>query len=365
MIESKDGRLLEIMRNRSIAVIIPAYEPDERLLELAQNIIGSQLSTIIVVNDGSGKEYNQIFSEAKRILGDRCIYLEHENNRGKGAALKTAFSYVINEYPDAIGVVTADSDGQHTVGCIEKVANKLADNTDALILGTRCFKGNDIPWKSRMGNNITKTVVKYVAGMDLSDTQTGLRGIPFSFLEDYVKINGDRFEYEMKMLLDTYGKHQIIEVPILTVYDSKDNHVTHFNPFLDSVRIYKVLGIRFFYYIFSAISSSIIDLSLFAVLCSLLRGQQNYVVIATIISRIISATYNCGINYRVVFKSEARFCTALIKYACLAVVQMSISALLVSAFVTIFLSVPEVIIKAIVDMLLFFVSYKIQQKFVF
>lgn len=356
---------MQTSNDKVTAIIIPAYEPDERLLELARNIASSRLSTIIIVNDGSVKEYDHIFSEAKRILGDRCIYLEHENNRGKGAALKTAFSYVMEKYPDAIGVVTADSDGQHTVGCIERVANKLADNTDALILGTRCFEGNDIPWKSRMGNNITKIVVKYVAGMDLSDTQTGLRGIPFSFLEDYVKISGDRFEYEMKMLLETYGKHQIIEVPILTVYDSKDNHVTHFNPFLDSVRIYKVLGIRFVYYIFSALSSSIIDLSLFAVLCSFLRGQHSYVVIATIISRIISATYNCGINYKVVFKSETKFGIALIKYACLAVVQMSISAVLVSVFVSVLVSVPEVIIKAIVDMLLFFVSYKIQQKFVF
>ncbi len=228
-------------KSKLIPVVIPAYEPDERFVELARSIDKSSIDSVIVVDDGSDEVYSKFFSEVRRILGDRCVFLSHPTNKGKGAALKTAFSYVIENYPDALGVVTADSDGQHDIDSIKKLQNAIISNSGDLILGVRSFNGKDIPWKSKFGNRITRIVFRLATGVDVSDTQTGLRGIPFAFLKDLLKIKYDRFEYEMNMLIDCVTRYHIVEIPIETIYESKDNHQTHFNPFLDSIKIYKVL----------------------------------------------------------------------------------------------------------------------------
>ena len=356
-----------MMNEACVPIIIPAYEPDERLVELIRTLKKEMVQPVIIVDDGSGDRYNEIFSSVKNIMGDVCTILVHEYNRGKGRALKTAFSYVLDKYPDAIGVVTADSDGQHSVKCIMEVKNKLQHNTNSLILGIRNFDKDGIPWKSEFGNKLTKKVLKYVSGVNVSDTQTGLRGIPRSFIEELINVSGERFEFETQMLMETYGKYDIIEVEIATIYDSKEDHQTHFNMIKDSYRIYKLFGIKFLKYIASSLSSSIVDIVLFTVLCYLLKEKlyKYYIIYATVIARVVSSTYNFLINYKVVFKSKTKIMNSMIKYFALAIIQMSLSAVLVLAGTTIFPCVYETIIKIVVDTILFFVSYKIQQRFVF
>ena len=352
-----------------IAIIIPAYEPDERLVHLLLELDAKEMGPVILVNDGSvGADYDSIFEESKRIIEKRggCL-LEHDINRGKGRALKTAFSYILNKRDDIVAAVTADSDGQHSSSCIQKVMDAIQENEDALVLGVRKFDLDGIPWKSRCGNTITVKVFKYVTGESVSDTQTGLRGIPRGYMQDLLDLKGERFEFEMRMLVDVVGKRKIIEVPIETIYDSKDNHQTHFDPFKDSARIYKVLGEKFLTFVISSLSSSVIDIVIFGICCFLLKASMPvvYVAISTAIARIISATYNYLINYKIVFKSKENISMSAIKYILLAIIQMSCSALLVTLLVTIFPIGLEVIFKIIVDVLLFFISYKIQQKLVF
>lgn len=158
-----------------------------------------------------------------------------------------------------------------------------------------------------------------------------------------------------------------MEVPIETIYDSKENHQTHFNPIKDSIKIYKILAAKFFAYIFSSCSSSIIDLGVFTVLCYFMKDGNSvwYVTGATIIARIVSATYNYIVNYKIVFKSNKSMGKSSTKYLCLVIVQMSISALLVTGLVSLVWKMPEVVIKMIVDTALFFISYHIQQKYIF
>lgn len=348
-----------------IPVIIPSYEPDARMTELVKELAAEE-KVVIIVDDGSGNDYQIFFDEAKEILKDNGIILRHEVNRGKGAALKTAFRYVLETMKSAVGVATADSDGQHSVASINDVSKSLLSNPDALILGVRCLDGDDVPWKSKAGNLITRKVTKYVSGLDLSDTQTGLRGISKAFMRELLVVKGDRFEFEMRMLLETKGKCRIVEVPISTIYESKDNHSTHFNPFADSIRIYRVLGESFIRYIFSSLSSCVLDIALFAVLCFLIRGKYvGYIAISTVIARIISATYNFALNYKMVFKSREKVEKAAIKYIILAVVQMALSAFLVTMGVRLLAGAAETIVKIVVDTCLFFISYKIQQKFVY
>lgn len=352
----------------AIPVIIPAYEPDERMISLLHDIQKANIAPLIIVDDGSGEGYKELFDKAKHIIEPMGgVILTHEVNKGKGRALKTAFSYVLENYKDAVGVVTADSDGQHTVECIEKVTKALTDRPEELILGVRDFDEEGIPWKSEFGNKLTMKVLQYVSGLKVTDTQTGLRGIPKSFLPDLLEVQGERFEYEMRMLLETVDRIPIHEVKIKTIYDSVENHQTHFNPIVDSIKIYKVLGHRFLMYIFASLSSSILDIGLFALFCFLLKGKGigMYVAVATVLARVISATYNFAINYKKVFKSQSNVGKAALKYASLAVVQMAASALFVTLLVNAISICPEVVIKIVVDTALFFLSYFIQRKWVF
>lgn len=353
---------------RIVPVIIPAYEPDMRLIALLCDIRKNHSGPVILVDDGSGNEYNDIFVKAKDIVQDiGGTLLVHEKNRGKGRALKTAFDYVLDKYPKAIGVITADSDGQHTVKCIEKVKAALLQHPGNMILGVRKFDGEGIPWKSRFGNTLTEKIFSYVAGVHVSDTQTGLRGIPTAFLPEFIEIPGERFEYEMQMLMECAGKYDITEIPIETIYDSEDNHQTHFNPIADSARIYKILGKKFLKYIFASFSSCLIDIILFAIFCGLLKSvfPEIYLAVATIGARVLSAVYNYGMNYRVVFKSNKSIGQSGVKYFILAIIQMCCSAGGVMLLKTLIPIMPDVLKKIIVDTILFFVSYHIQQKYVF
>lgn len=351
-----------------VPIVIPAYEPDDRLLTLLDALTRHGQGPILLVDDGSGGAYAEIFAKAAAYVQQSGgTVLVHEINRGKGRALKTAFDYVLKTYPDAIGVVTADSDGQHSPACIGAVADALRQHMDSLVLGVRSFDGENVPWKSRIGNKLTMKVLGYVSGLHVSDTQTGLRGIPAGFMRELLAVPGDRFEFETEMLLESVGRWPVVEVPIQTIYDSRENHQTHFDPFNDSLRIYRILARKFVKYLFASLSSSVVDIVLFAVFCPLLRDRlpMYYVAFSTVLARVISAAYNYAVNYKVVFKSKERPGMAAARYAALAVVQMTCSALLVSGGVALFRPLPEVSVKIVVDILLFFASYYIQQNFVF
>ena len=202
------------------------------------------MAPVIIVNDGSGPEYDEIFAKAAAIIEPHGgKYISYRSNRGKGRALKTAFEYIRDNMPDVIGCVTADSDGQHTPACIASIIGALIANPDSLILGVRKFDGEDVPWKSRVGNNITIKVFSYVSGVKVSDTQTGLRGIPLDFMTDLIDCKGERFEFETQMLLECAGRLKIHEVPIKTVYA-----VPARNTVIDDdlmTRIIQVAGITF------------------------------------------------------------------------------------------------------------------------
>ena len=355
------------MANR-VGIVIPAYEPDERFLTLLRDLDAENMGTIYAVDDGSGPDYAAIFEAAAPLIEKSGgTLLRHEVNRGKGRALKTAFDYILKNEPEMLAAVTADSDGQHTVNCIKRVIGAVIENPDCLVLGVRKFDTEEVPWKSRYGNRLTEKVFQYISGVHVSDTQTGLRGIPRSYMAQLLELKGERFEFEMRMLMDASQHRRIVEVPIQTVYDSKENHQTHFNPLRDSFKIYRIMGEKFFKYLFSSFSASILDLVLFSLLSALLKPVLAlvYVTVATVLARVVSATYNYLLNYRLVFQSNERIGRAALKYFLLAAVQMACSAAAVTVLVWLLPTWSEVVLKAIVDTLLFFISYQIQQQLVF
>lgn len=352
----------EIDVKREIPIVIPSYEPDEKLIGLLDKLQKAGFAHIVVVDDGSGASYEHFFREAEERFG--CQVLRHAVNQGKGRALKTAFNYCLEKFPELPGVVTADSDGQHTPECILSCAKALAHHPDSLVLGCRCFEGEDVPARSEFGNKCTRVVMRYLTGITVSDTQTGLRGIPAPFMRQLLMVKGERFEFETNMLLETKSRRiSIVEVPIRTVY-IEENKTSHFNPIRDSIKIYMIFG----KFLFSSLSSSVVDLALFSVFCYFFRqmewGTVSYITVATVAARILSAFYNYTLNYKVVFQSEGSLKTTLSRYVLLAAVQMGLSAFLVNLLYPLF-GGAEVLVKMPVDVLLFFLSFVIQREFVY
>lgn len=352
--------LLEL--NKKVPIIIPAYEPDEKMVALVENLKSAGFTEIVVVDDGSqGEGYQELF---RKVQSMGCVVLHHAVNQGKGRALKTAFNYCLYFYPDAAGCVTIDSDGQHTVKDMTACMEKLMASPNSLVLGVRDFNQEGIPARSVFGNKTTSRVMKLLTGLSISDTQTGLRAIPASFMKELLFEKGERFEFETNMLLATKDSgREIVEVPIETIY-LEENKSSHFNPILDSIKIYTI----FLKFIISSLSSSIVDIVLFTVFLTMLGdfswGVVSNIMLATVLARILSAVYNFVINYKVVFKSRKNAGGAVVKYACLAVLIMIASGFLVEQLYGL-TSLPEVLIKIPVDVLLFLVSFWVQREFVY
>ena len=217
----------------NLTVVIPAYNPTSSLVEFIHQLRAYGIKNIVVVNDGSRACSIKIFDDLRHM----CIVLDHTINKGKGCALKTAFEYCVHQFPNAIGIVSADADGQHSCKDILKVGKSLRMGQNKLILGARKF-GQNVPFRSKFGNLITRKIFSLLTGHTISDTQTGLRGIPFNRLSQFILLDGKQYEYEMNMLLAaTRLGITIEEVPIQTIY--LDNNATsHFRPLKDSLKIY-------------------------------------------------------------------------------------------------------------------------------
>lgn len=342
-----------------IVIIIPAYKPDEQIMLEFIEKVKKHFSNILVVNDGSGEEYDEFFA---KILEQGIAVLKHYVNLGKGRAIKTAFNYVLNNYENLTGVITADCDGQHYIEDIIKCANKLKENPNKLIIGARNFDEKQVPFKSRFGNKITSRVFATFVGIKITDTQSGLRAFGKKTMMKFLGIAGERYEYETNMLIECKEKEiKIEEVPISTVY-IRNNSLSHFDVLKDSFRIYKL----FIKYIISALSSFLLDILLYTFIVKLLPqidiGVITEIVIASILARIISSIYNFGINSKVVFKSSNK--KSLSKYFILVVIQMFISAFSVSAIFKV-LQINSTLIKVVVDTIIFVINFVIQREWVF
>lgn len=221
------------MEIEKLIVLIPAYNPDNKLISLIDELKSTNKFNIIVVNDGSDNEYQSVFNDIK----NDCVLLSHKENIGKGAALKTGLKYIKKNYNDGI-IVTMDADGQHTIKDAIKISEYCNEHKDCLVLGSRKLD-KKVPLRSKIGNGITRFVFRLSTGVKVYDTQTGLRAFDISLLDKMININGDRYEYEMNVLL-TFSKHKIPikELTIKTIYID-NNSSSHFNTIKDSYRIYK------------------------------------------------------------------------------------------------------------------------------
>ncbi|MDE7253134.1 MAG: bifunctional glycosyltransferase family 2/GtrA family protein [Acetatifactor sp.] len=348
---------------KNMSVVLPSYKPDEKLLAVLEGLTEKGFSDIIVVNDGSGSDFDALFEAADAY--PNVTLLTHPENRGKGCALKTAFSYCMENRPSCTGVITVDGDNQHHPDDVFACCLKLSENPGQIVLGARSFASNEVPFRSRLGNVMTRSVFRLACGIRITDTQTGLRAIPAQYLPLMLETAGERYEYETNMLLEmkTHGV-PFTEVTIRTLY-LDDNDSSHFNPLKDSIKIYRTI----FAFLASSLIASLLDLALFYLFVSVLaylipQGAWN-IFIATAAARVCSSLCNYLLNSKSVFHSQNK--SSLARYYLLCVLQFAASAGLVSlaAFLLHAGNLGKTIIKAIVDTMLFLLSYQIQREWVF
>jgi putative flippase GtrA len=342
------------MKNNKPVALIPAYMPTLAVIDIASNLIRSGVfQALVVINDGSGQECSAIFRELQGIAGLELI--THHVNLGKGAALKTGFNHIACKYPESVGFVTLDADGQHLVEDVIKVAAKLMDEPNKLILGSREFQ-RDIPLRSRFGNLITRGVMRVVGGLRLRDTQTGLRGIPRAFIAPLLRLKTMGYDFELDMLLSAKQHHfDIIEVSIQTVYID-ENRSSHFNPFADSLKIYLV----FLRFNLSSLLSIVIDYSIF----SFVFTMAGNVLASQFVARFCAGMVNYFVNRNFVFKSDRRHKTAMAMYFTTLVFMGIISYGLIQLLHTT-LGINIYISKLLSEGLLFIASFSLQREFVF
>lgn len=335
-------------------VIIPAYRPDQTLAVMADQLwqLGYQ---IIVVDDGSGEQYEPIFN----MLKDICIILTHEVNRGKGAAIKTALRYIQDKTDDCGVIGVMDADGQHLATDFRKLAEFSVGHRGTLVLGVRTV-GKEMPLKSRLGNQITRNVFRLVSGVKVSDTQTGLRVFGPELIPALLQVEGDRYEYEMNVLM-TFARSgiPIAEIPIHTLYRDQENSTSHFRPFRDSVRIYKDI-LKF---TLSSLSSFLLDYVLFLVLMLMLPHTAAYTFFANAAARVVSACWNYEMNCRFVFHTGRKAGTAAGYFALVGFI-LAMNSLILETLVQVFhISVYPA--KLLTECLLFLISWLVQRFVIF
>ena len=351
-----------------VTVIIPSYKPDEKLLSTLDSILKQGFLDILVVDDGGGEKYAPVFDKVKEY--PHCTVLHHPVNRGKGAALKTAFAYYLANRPDSVGVVTADADGQHLAKDIDKVASAMAES-HTVVLGCRDFSEPHVPPRSKSGNNISRFLFRSLLGSRISDTQTGLRAIPREYLPAVASAEGDRYEYETHMLfLIAREKIPMTEQTIETVY-LDNNASSHVRVLHDSARIY-AKPLRFLgHSLLSAAADTLLFLLLFTLMNRILITHPLTILAALAGARILSGTLNYFLNAMHVFQPGRPGFASWIRYTGLAAVFFCITAVCLALYPLYSFETQGailgsvILVKSVAGILLFFPSFRIQHNHVF
>ncbi len=336
--------------------LIPSYQPDGRLVDLVSTLRSCGVEGV-VVDDGSGERYRTLFDAVRR----SATVIGYGSNCGKGHALKRGLSYIQQHYPSDAVVVTVDADGQHDPSDVLLCAHEAQESRDALVLGCRSFDGPDVPWRSRMGNRLTRRACRIVSGLRVSDTQTGLRAFSARLISLLLAVGGERYEYEMNVLLACPAHDvPIREVPIRTIYE-EGNPTSHFRPVADSLLVYR----KILLFAASSLAGFLLDYALFALLGTLTLAWGSLgVVVANVGARLASASVNFLVNRNLVFGSTEGLYVTAVRYALLALGIM-VANTLAMLLLTELVGVPAIVAKPLVEALFFCASWTAQRSVVF
>lgn len=346
---------MSAMRGNGV-IIIPAYEPDEKLIILLRNLYEASDADLIIVNDGSGREADFIFEEAENY----GTVLKHDKNCGKGRAVKTALEYIkVQEKHGAVAI--ADADGQHEVSDILSLLKEASLNKEALITGSRIFS-NDIPLRSRMGNQVTRVTFWLLSGKRMKDTQTGLRAFDSNLIPTMLSVSGERYEYETNVLLMCVKTGiDIVEIPIETIYID-GNKSSHFHVLRDSAKIY----MNMFKFASSSFLSFCVDYIGYGLMLYVTTALSlPYAAAASnISSRIVSASFNYHLNRKYVFRSKEDGLKSAVRYGILAAFILLVNTVFL-LWLTKDAGMNAWAAKLIVEISMFIMSFLVQKFFIF
>jgi glycosyltransferase involved in cell wall biosynthesis len=337
----------------NIAVLIPAYNPPPEFVSFVERLASSDVTAVIVVNDGGDPGCGPTFQKLQKT--ERVVLLKHAANLGKGAALKTGLHYAFSNFDGLIGVVTADADGQHMVEDVLKVARSLESHPESLVIGTRTFE-RDVPLRSIIGNSCTKVLFRLLTGKRLSDTQSGLRGIPIKFVPKLLRIDANGYEFELEMLLAAkHGNRSILEQEIRTVYIDK-NRSSHFNVFRDSMKIYFVL----FRFMLASLMTAAVDYIVFLITFSIASN----IFLSLYLARALALVVNYTAVKNLVFFSDQKHRVVFPKYVCLVIVNGLIAYFMIRCLVASF-AIKVIAAKITSELIIYFGNFVIQRDFIF
>ena len=347
-----------------LVLLIAAYQPDNTLFDIIKNSTdivnnNSELNnskfSIVVVNDASTKEIShQTFALIKSKLPS-VIILNRKYNGGQGASLKTGFSWILENLKNVDFVVTADADGQHLPQDIISIFNEgINTNFEFPILGVRHF-GKNVPARSRIGNIVTSYIVRYLYGCDVKDTQTGLRGFPISYLNALILKKSNRFNFNSEVLVHLMMNNHFIQKTITTVYEP-GNPSSHFRPIIDSLQIYSI----FFKYALVMLSVFLIEFLNFSILNYYLKDSLTSFASAKFISIIISFL----LLKEKVFLSKSYNWRSIIWYFSLSIFHL-FSVWWIFEIFQKYTIISELFSALISYLIMFFVVYWVQRKFIF
>ena len=349
----------------NFAAVVPVFNPEPGLGSLVESLSRS-FEKVVVVDDGS-TDHSDEFTK----LPPSVALIRHACNQGKGRAIKSAISWIKERCKDVVGVVFIDGDGQHCAEDGVKIARHAAEK-NTVVLGVRDFSKSVVPFRSRFGNVVTSFLVRRLYGLDIYDTQTGLRAVPFRLLDVMLGIPGERYEYEMRLFGVLHGKKEPIgQVPICATY-LENNRASHFRPIRDSLRVYYGLfGNVFAKFCAASVMGFIVDNVVFTVMLFFLQElglvRRWGIMVSLVVARVISASVNYVCNKMLVFSSDVRFPTSFARYwaLCLLIAMLSYCGTLLLSAVFDANGVAITCLKILVETALFFLSYKCQQKWVF
>ena len=346
-----------------LIVLIPSYEPTNDFVEYAK-IVSGFAKELIVVNDGSGPQFDPIFSSIAEL--ENVVYISYPKNMGKGYALKQGFKYCQDNHDQNDIIVRADCDGQHTIEDIKKVYWAVKSHPKAFVLGSRDMNSPNVPARSKVGNKQIRRMFKFFYGLKMYDSQTGLRGATVEITSKLIGVKGDRFDYEhSELIFLKKNKFDILEVPIKTIYpENVEDHVSHFRTFKDGIRVFGAMLKNLGAYLISSALSAVLDVLIFYLFVKVILIDRSAVnsLIATITARVLSSILNFALNYKYVFNGASK--KSIYRYYILWISQLCASYLIVLLFGNI-MGFNLTITKIIGDLILAVISYQIQQNWVF
>ncbi len=356
-------------------IVIPAYRPDDSIF----NVIGrirNETDRFVIVDDGSGFEYASVFRRLEKEYPKNLTVIHHSINRGKGHALKSAFEYISGLCGEDDGVLTIDCDRIDLAENAERVAEAWRSDPDSFVIGSCRYSGK-VPVNSKYSNSITRSVFAITTGVRVYDTQSGLRAFSVRLIPEFLKIKGERYDFDIAQLLYAVKQHiDIKEVPIETVF-TPGNRSSHFHVFRDSWLIYRMI----FVFMLSSFSCFLIDYSLLLTLAGVFKRLPSAVLaapaeyrlpvfgmqvdthlLALVIARSVSSFCNFLLNRKVVFKTSSR--TVLLRYYAVVIGILLANHGLLS-LITTSEGLPLWIGQLVVQAVLYPINFLLQRKFVF